>query len=400
MAIELGEKTKVKVGDGVKTYAELSYIESNADLTQYYTKTEVDDKIVEAVTKTFVLKGTVDDKASLPKTDNKVGDVYLVVDGDQHAEYVWTGTEWEYIGETFTVDLSGYYTKTEVDNIAKTKSDTGHTHTAADVTDLHKIATSGAYSDLTGTPTIDTELSATSTNAVQNKVINTALAGKAAASHKHAAGTDITGLATVATTGKYSDLTEKLNIDSALNQNSSNPITNGAVTKALAGKSDTDHTHTATQVTGLHKVATSGSYTDLADTPTIDTAMSETSTNAVQNKIVKAAIDAVATTAAGKADAKHTHTADDVTGLATVATSGKYSDLDGTPTIDTTLSSTSTNAVQNKVVNAKFTSMTTAINGKADASHTHAIADVTNLQDILDKCIKTDDTITINCTLS
>lgn len=37
--------------------------------------------------------------------------------------------------------------------------------------------------------------------------------------------------------------------------------------------------------------------------------------------------------------------------LATVATSGKYSDLTGTPTVDSTLSSTSTNAIQNKAVN-------------------------------------------------
>lgn len=53
---------------------------------------------------------------------------------------------------------------------------------------LSTVATSGSYNDLTDKPTIpsvDTALSATSTNPVQNKVIKTALDGKAASSHTH-----------------------------------------------------------------------------------------------------------------------------------------------------------------------------------------------------------------------
>ena len=45
--------------------------------------------------------------------------------------------------------------------------------------------------------------------------------------------------------------------------------------------------------------------------------------------------------------------------------------------VDSTLSTTSTNPVQNKVIN-------TALSGKADTTHTHKIADVTNLQTTLD----------------
>ena len=48
----------------------------------------------------------------------------------------------------------------------------------------------------------------------------------------------------------------------------------------------------------------------------------------------------------------------------------------GTITIDTSLSTTSTNAVQNKAI-------TTAINSKADTNHTHSISDVTTLQTTL-----------------
>lgn len=43
---------------------------------------------------------------------------------------------------------------------------------------LATVATSGSYTDLSNKPTIDSSLSSTSTNAVQNKVINTALGGK------------------------------------------------------------------------------------------------------------------------------------------------------------------------------------------------------------------------------
>ena len=73
----------------------------------------------------------------------------------------------------------------------------GHTHTASQVSGLATVATSGSYDDLTDKPsipaavTVDSALSSTSTNPVQNKVINNALAGKAASTHTHSA-SDIT----------------------------------------------------------------------------------------------------------------------------------------------------------------------------------------------------------------
>lgn len=55
----------------------------------------------------------------------------------------------------------------------------------------------------------------------------------------------------------------------------------------------------------------------------------------------------------------------DKSSLAAVATSGSYNDLTGKPTVDTSLSTTSTNAVQNKAVaagiNAKYTKPSTGI---------------------------------------
>lgn len=55
-----------------------------------------------------------------------------------------------------------------------------------------------------------------------------------------------------------------------------------------------------------------------------------------------------------------------------------------TITIDTSLSTTSTNAVQNKAI-------ATAINGKANTTHTHEISEVTSLQTNLNAKVNTSD---------
>ena len=67
----------------------------------------------------------------------------------------------------------------------------------------------------------------------------------------------------------------------------------------------------------------------------VDSSLSETSENAVQNKVVKGALD-------GKSDTGHTHTASEVSGLSAVATSGSYNDLSNTPTIPTVNNATLT----------------------------------------------------------
>lgn len=120
VCVELGDgSAKIKVGDGTSTYAQLPYV--GGDLAEYYTKTEVDSAISTAITQigsVFTLKGRVDNVESLP-AENKAGDVYLVgAESDtEFQEYYWTGTAWDYMGKTTSADLSGYYTKTEVDDI-------------------------------------------------------------------------------------------------------------------------------------------------------------------------------------------------------------------------------------------------------------------------------------------
>lgn len=58
---------------------------------------------------------------------------------------------------------------------------------------------------------------------------------------------------------------------------------------------DASHKLPASNVDGLATVATSGSYTDLTNKPIADTIMSDSSTNPVQNKVIKAYVDSVVT---------------------------------------------------------------------------------------------------------
>ena len=135
----------------------------------------------------------------------------------------------------------------------------------------------------------------------------------------------------VAFTGNYNDLTNKPNIPTDINELSDEDgywvdvIWEGD-SRLTDARTPTSHTHTKSQITdfpSLHTVATSGSYNDLSNKPTvptktsdltndsgfltshnpIDTALSSTSTNAVQNKVINTALN-------GKANSGHTHDID------------------------------------------------------------------------------------------
>ena len=104
----------------------------------------------------------------------------------------------------------------------------------------------------------------------------------------------------------------KVTANAAITAGTATKITYDAKGLVTAGASLTANdipTIPSTKVSGLATVATSGSYDDLTDKPTIpaaitvDSALSSTSTNPVQNKVVNAAIDAVQSTADDAADA-------------------------------------------------------------------------------------------------
>lgn len=115
---------------------------------------------------------------------------------------------------------------------------------------------------------------------------------------------------------------------------------------------------------------------------TVDTALSSTSTNPVQNKVIKTELDKKAGTAVATTSANGLMSVADKTKLNGIAKEANKT------IVDTTLSDSSTNPVQNKVVKA-------ALDNKADKTALDAKADKTALDGKLDK---TGGTLTGNLT--
>ena len=74
------------------------------------------------ITSTFCYKGTVANYSDLPTSDNTVGDVWNIANADEtNGIYAgdnaaWNGLGWDILAGV--IDLSDYYTKTEIDSIA------------------------------------------------------------------------------------------------------------------------------------------------------------------------------------------------------------------------------------------------------------------------------------------
>lgn len=79
-----------------------------------YTKAEV-DALIEGLGTLQRIVGRVDTYEELPATGNQNGDTWLVglASASNHAEYMYVNGSWEELGPL--IDLSIYYTKTEID---------------------------------------------------------------------------------------------------------------------------------------------------------------------------------------------------------------------------------------------------------------------------------------------
>ena len=118
--------------------------------------------------------------------------------------------------------------------------------------------------------TVDSVLSASSMNPVQNKVIKVALDGKA---DTNAATQTSSGLMAAADKVKLDGISAGANktiVDSAMSEASSNPVQNKVVKQYIDSKA----------------------FNGGSGSVTVDTNMSDTSTNPVQNKVIKAYVDA------------------------------------------------------------------------------------------------------------
>lgn len=200
------------------------------------------------------------------------------------------------------------------------------------------------------------------------------------------------GFATLTHTHKLEDITD-YTVDSALSGTSTNPVQNQAlkskfdsVESAIAGKAASSHNHddryyTEDEVDEKISGITSG-------TIVVKEAEHATSADSATS----------ATTATTATNANHATTADSATS-ASSATTADSATKDGSGNIIASTYETKSDA------DATEAALTEIINGKADASHTHAISEVTNLQSTLDGKVPTSRTVngkalTSNITLS
>lgn len=128
-------ETKIKVGEGDKTYEQLPYIGVTVDISKYFTKEQVARLIRDTVEDIFndlnkrnkyvrLIGSPVARYDLLPKTGNAEGDIRFVTISDSkdptsiYAEYIWFNNRWELIGAgTSNADLSGYVTKEEFNRV-------------------------------------------------------------------------------------------------------------------------------------------------------------------------------------------------------------------------------------------------------------------------------------------
>ncbi len=184
---------------------------------RYYTETEIDAKVNNINSQINSLIGfTATIVNSLPST-GEVGVMYLKlntsasVEGNIYDEYIWVNNKFEKIGSTeTTVDLSGYVTQTEMNTQLANKANINHGHLSRDIeinhdeddgmwmveyglnrqTDVNcyvydhekKLETIDYGANKT---VVDSSLSSSSKNPVQNKVVNSALNGKSNTGHEH-----------------------------------------------------------------------------------------------------------------------------------------------------------------------------------------------------------------------
>lgn len=194
---------------------------TKADKSTTYNKTEVDSKI-STINQTKqdkltagsgikiennIISSTLDVQLykivdSLPSQDIESGKIYLVLsetttESNKYTEYVYVNGEWEIIGSyTANVDLSGYLTKTDAASTyqpkgnyalkteipdVSTKADTSYVNTQiqtvnteinkkANKADLHAVATSGNYNDLTNKLKAGSGVTITEDNTINTSV--------------------------------------------------------------------------------------------------------------------------------------------------------------------------------------------------------------------------------------
>jgi hypothetical protein len=344
-------------------------------MTPLKTKSVVDAAVVGGVT----YQGTFDASSPADLSNAEKGDLYIISVAGTYQGQTWA------VGDHLLInaDMGGTLDPAKIDKVDNTDSVTSVagrtgavTLSTADISGLATVASTGAYSDLTGAPTLAT----VATTGAYSDLSGTPTLGTAAAED----------VGTLAGNVVQLDGTAKLPaVDgSQLTNLPSAPVT------SVAGKTGAV-TLVAGDISGLATVATTGAYSDLTGTPTLGTAAAEDVGTLAGNVVqlngsaqlpavdgslltgITASVvalndvgDVNAPTPANTNVIKYNSTSGDwesgavaaseVSGLATVATTGAYSDLSGTPTNVSTFTNDAGYLTEANTVVLQYNSTTTA----------------------------------------
>lgn len=145
------------------------------------------------------------------------------------------------------------------------------------------------------------------------------------------------------------------------------------ISSVISGKVDkeTGKGLSTNDFTNVYKTKLQG-IDDQANKTIVDNALDSTSSNPVQNSVIKSALDGKVSTEQGKGLSTNDYTTTEKNKLAGIESQANKT------VVDDSLSSSSENPVQNKVIN-------TALSGKADSSHDHTVSDITDFPSIPSK---------------
>ena len=295
--------------------------------------------------------------SALPTTGQKEGILYMVPDATDATKFdtfVWEITDdtttpptygWVQQGEgNATVDLSNYYTKTETDTLLAGKASSTHTH--GNITNDGKLGTASRAVVTDANGAVDVS-SVTATELGYVSGVTSSIQTQLNAKQNSA---DLVAL----TNAEIDSLMVQLMAQKKYTDGSGVSeiwlnIKN-YVYSQLLGKADASHTHTKSEITDFPSfatVATSGSYNDLSNKPTIPTVNNATLTiqkngttvktftaNASSNVTANITVPTKTSDLTNNSGFLTDVTWNDVNNkpsFATVATSGSYNDLSDKP---------------------------------------------------------------------
>lgn len=398
----LGEKLDQSIYQADKSTFALK-----TDLTPLATKAEVEEKLAGAVASVYRYKGSVATEDELPKEQNVVGDVWNV-DADG-ANVAWDGEKWDKLGSV--INLTPYATAEAVEaKITETKQ------AASEALNQHA-------------QTAETTYAKKAEVTKQIEAVDGKFAGKADKVHTHTI-ENITGLQDALdgkqAVGDYALKSEVKTVDDKFAGYTTTEALNGL----LDGKAAVVHTHTVDNVTGLQaaldakmaaseaaKFATHDHNHDQAylaikgkaESAKVADSVAWANVTGTETIAVKSEVEAVdakfasyTTTAAlaaeyatkqaladglkAKAEAAHTHVAADITDLqdkldAKLDVGGKAESAK----VADSVAWTSVTGTEDVALKSDLDSKMEASEASkfAQASHVHAIENVTGLQQAL-----------------